>query len=297
MNDKSIGRRDLLKRSAAVVVGAGFARTVLPVFAEEGRAAKLPKAIELGMLPGKLSNADKFKLAKRCGFDGIEASPMKDLDAARELGETARAAGVTTHCVLYGGWDAPFSDPNEAVIEKGLREMEVALRSAKAMGADAVLLVPAVVNEKVRYADAYERSQRHIRKLLPIAEEVGVVIAVENVWNNFLLSPIEFARYVDEFESKWVRAYFDVGNVVAFGWPQDWILTLGKRIVKVHLKDFKRDTREWVGLGDGDVNWREVRSALAEVGYTGFVTAELPGGDEPYLKDVSARMSRLIASE
>jgi hexulose-6-phosphate isomerase len=192
---------------------------------------------------------------------------------------------------LYGWWNFPYSDP--AAIRKGVDEMEIALRSANAMGADAVLLVPAVVNENVRYADAYEHSQRHVRKLVPLAEELGVVVAVENVWNNFLLSPLEFARYVDELESPWVRAYFDVGNVVAFGWPQDWIRTLGKRIVKVHVKDFKKKQREFVQLRDGDVNWPEVRRAFAEVGYTGFITAEVRGGNEKHLRDVAARMTKI----
>src|SRR5690606_8898738 len=126
-------------------------------------------------------------------------------------------------------------------------------------------------------------------------EETGVVIAVENVWNNFLLSPLEFARYVDEFESPWLRAYFDVGNIVAYGWPQDWIRTLGERIVKVHVKDFRKENREWKNVLDGDVNWPEVRRALAEVGYTGFITAEVEGGDRAYITDLAQRLEKIAA--
>ncbi|MEE9370159.1 MAG: sugar phosphate isomerase/epimerase family protein, partial [Sedimentisphaerales bacterium] len=247
------------------------------------------------MLPRELSVADKFKLAKKCGFDGIEASPMKDLDAARQLGRLARQAGVPIHSIVYGGWGAPFSDPDPKVIEKGLAGMETALRSAKALGADVVLLVPAVVKEDVSYAQAYKRSQRHIRKLLPLAEELGVVIAVENVWNKFLLSPLEFARYVDGFESPWLKAYFDIGNVILFGYSQDWIRTLGKRIVKIHLKDFKRSGYKWTNLLDGDVNWPQVRRALDEIGYDGFLTTELRGGDEAYLTDLAGRIERFFA--
>ena len=168
------------------------------------------------------------------------------------------------------------------------------MECARDLGADTVLLVPAVVNENTRYADAYTRSQQHIRKLLPHAERLKVVIAVENVWNNFLLSPLEFARYIDEFRSPWVKAYFDVGNVLAYGWSEDWIRTLGKRIHRVHLKDFRRGPRQFVNLLEGDVNWREVRRALEEVGYTGYLTAELGGGDRDYLRDLAQRIERII---
>jgi hexulose-6-phosphate isomerase len=247
------------------------------------------------MLPKELSDADKFKLAKKCGFEGIEATPMEDLDAARQMGELARQAGVPIHSIVYGGWDAPFSEPNAEVIEKGLAGMRTALHSAKALGAEAVLLVPAVVTENVRYADAYKRSGEQIRKLLPLAEQLGVIIAVENVWNKFLLSPLEFVRYVDEFDSPWLKAYFDIGNVIIFGYAQDWIRTLGKRIVKIHLKDFKREGYQWTNLLDGDVNWLEVRRALDEIGYDRFLTPELHGGDETYLTDLAQRIDRIIA--
>jgi len=294
MKEKVIGRRSFLRYAAAVTAGTGLLGE-LGFTQSERKGAKLRKALQLGMLPKELADAEKFKLAKKCGFDGIEASPMDDLDAARQLGSLARQAGVPIHSIVRGGWDAPFSDPDPKVIEKGLAGMETALRSAKALGADAVLLVPAIVNEEVGYEQAYKRSQTHIRKLLPLAEELGVVIAVENVWNKFLLSPLEFARYVDEFESPWLKAYFDIGNVILFGYSQDWIRTLGKRIVKIHLKDFKRRGYEWTNLLDGDVNWPEVRRALDEIGYDGFLTTELRGGDEAYLSDLASRIDRFFS--
>ena len=139
------------------------------------------------------------------------------------------------------------------------------------------------------------------RELLPMARDMKIVIAVEEVWNKFLLSPLEFARYVDEFESPWVRAYFDVGNVVLYGFPQDWIRTLGSRIVKVHLKDFSLDRKTsqyaWKNIGEGDIDWPQVRKAFGEIGYAGYVTTEVRGGDAAYLKDLSQRIDRFLAGE
>lgn len=294
MKDQEIERRSFLKYAATATIATGFLS-----HSEQARAGKtdvkLRKALQFGMLPKKLSDADKFKLARSCGFEGIEGSPVADLDAAKRLGDLAREAGTPIHSIVFGGWHAPFSSGDPKVIEKGLAGMETALRSAKALGADTVLLVPAVLNEEVGYGQAYERSQRHIRKLLPLAEELEIVIAVENVWNKFLLSPLEFARYVDEFESPWLQAYFDVGNVIIYGYAQDWIRTLGKRIVKIHLKDFMRKGYEWKNLLEGDVNWKQVRLALEEIGYDGFLTPELRAGDRAYLTDLSGRIGKIIA--
>jgi L-ribulose-5-phosphate 3-epimerase len=288
------GRRGFLKYSAALAAGAYLSGHSI-AFGGSPQPSGLLKACQLGMLGKDLPNTEKLSLAKRCGFQGIETEVPADLDAAKMLGEQSHQAGVPIHSVVYGGWDAPFSDPRAEVADRGIAGMEKALRYAKAMGADVVLLVPAVVRELVGYADAWQRSQKNIRRLLPLAKELGVIIAVENVWNKFLLSPIEFARYVDEFEDPRLRAYFDVGNVILFGYSEDWIRTLGKRIVRIHLKDFKREGYKWTNLLEGDVSWRQVRKALTEVGYSGYMTTELSGGDEAYLKDLSARIDKIIA--
>jgi hexulose-6-phosphate isomerase len=294
MRNNFMGRREFLKKTAAISVMAGIAGKAVG----EAAPSAYKKALQIGMLPGKLSDADKFKLAKDCGFCGIEGSPIPDLDAAKRLGELAQAAGTPIHSIVYGGWDAPFSDPDPAVIEKGINGMTNALHCAKAYGADTVLLVPVVVNDKATTAEAWERSHQHIPKLLPLAEELKITIAIEEVWNNFLLdSASEFARYVDEFKSPWVKAYFDVGNVLAYGAPEAWIRTLGKRIVKVHLKDFRKEGRKWVNLRDGDVNWPEVMKAFGEIGYSGYLTPELSGGDEAYLRDLSERIDLIIAGK
>jgi len=292
MSNGQFCRRNFLKLAVAGIGMTLMEKTGLS--SENPKGARLYKGLKIGMLPKKLSDADKFKLARRCGFEGIDAEPLGSLEAMREQGALAKEAGVTIHGLVFGGWDTPFSSSDAKVIAKGLTGMENAMRCANAIGASTVLLVPGIVTEEVGYADAYKRSQDNIRKLLPTAKELNVIIAVENVWNKFLLSPLEFARYIDEFESPNVRAYFDVGNVIINGYSQDWIRTLGKRIVKLDVKDFKRDGYKWTNLLDGDVNWRQVRRALDEIGYAGFMTAELDGGNEAYLADIAKRMDRII---
>lgn len=280
------------------------ATLVAPLSFSKPVAAQTPKpkkSLLYGMLPGRLPMEDRFKLARDCGFEGIEAPPIFDLAECERMRAAAERAGIPIHSVIFGGWGAPLSSGDPAVIERGMEEVRKGLKGAAAMGCDGLLLVPAVVNAKTPYADAYRRSQANIRKLIPVAAECRVRIDIEEVWNNFLLSPIEFARYVDEFRSPWVKAYFDVGNVVRFGWPQDWIRTLGKRIRKVHIKDFKGGpglgtSGEWVNLLEGSIDWPETMRAFREIGFSGYMTLELGGGDEAYLKDLNARFDRILAS-
>jgi hexulose-6-phosphate isomerase len=290
MKDRKIERRDFLKLTAA----AAIAPSVLTATAGAQEKKKLYKALIINMLPGALSDAEEFRLAKKCGFEGIEAKPMKDLKAAAEQAKIAREEGTPIHSLLYGWWP-PFTNRDPKVVGKSIESMQNALRCAKVMGADAVLLVPTRVTEDFSYQDAYKWSQEYVSRLIPTAEQTGVTVAVENVWNKFLLSPIEFARYLDELSSRWVKAYFDVGNVIIYGHAHHWIRTLGKRLVKIHLKDFKRNGYQWKNLLDGDVNWPQVRKALDEVGYNGYMTAELSGGSEAKLTDISERIDQIIA--
>ena len=285
-------RRQFLTSSLAGAAALSALGPAAMTARAEETAPKWKKAILHNMLPSDMTDEERFQLAKRCGYQGIEGQPMDDLDAARAQADLARKIGVPIHSLLFG-WVA-FSDPNQEVIDRGLRGMEAALRNAAAIGADAVLLVPAIVTENMCYSEAYEKSQVQVRKLIPLAEELKVTIAIENVWNRFLLSPLEFARYLDELDSPYVKAYFDVGNIILYGFSQHWIRILNKRLAKVHLKDFKRQGYQWTNLGDGDVNWAEVRKALIEVGYDDYLTVELGGGDEEYLTDISQRIDRLL---
>ena len=296
-----MNRREFLGRAAKTIAVAGIAPVLVQselVAKEVGSVSnpKLKKALCYSMLPGSLSMEDRMKLAASCGFDGVEPPPITDLKECEAMRNAAKVAGIEIHSVIYGGWGKPLSAADPKAREEGEQEVIAALKGAKAMGADTLLLVPGRVTEDTMYKDVYERSQKSIKRLVPVAKELGVVIAVENVWNGFLLSPMEFARYIDEIKSPYVKAYFDVGNVIgAFGFSQDWIRTLGKRIQKLHVKDFKLQGREWTNLLDGSVNWKEVHKAIGEIGYNGYMTAELGGGDEAYLKDVAARMDKIIA--
>lgn len=255
------------------------------------------------MLPQQMSIVDRFQLARDVGFEQIECGTTDDPKDAEEILAASKKAGVRIHSVMNRDhWRYPLTARDPEVVAKSVQGLKTSFRNASLWGADTVLLVPGVVNAETTYQEAWERSQNQIRKMIPLAEELKVIIAVEEVWNKFLLSPLEFARFIDEFQSPWVRAYFDVGNVVISGYPQDWIRTLGKRIVKLHVKDFafrqdpntKKRAAEFVMLREGEVDWKEVHRALADIGYHGTATVELSGGDKAYLEDVSRRFDLIL---
>jgi L-ribulose-5-phosphate 3-epimerase len=298
-------RREFLKTSSLGATAALLAPNDLigsPAFtaptAPTVQDGRLKKAVLISMLPKQMSYLDRFKLAVDVGFEGVEAQTVVDQKEADQIKEASEKAKIRVHSVMnMGHWEWPFSSPNPDDVKKGAERMEISLRNAKLWGADTVLLVPAVVRPDTTILDAWSRSQPHIRNLLPLAGELGVVIGIEPVWNKFLLTPYDTAKYVDEFKSPWVKAYFDVGNVVMYGYPQEWIRALGKRIVKFHLKDFKYEKRQWVPLREGSIDWKEVRKAIAEIGFSGYLTVELEGGDEAYLREVSRRVDLIFAGE
>ena len=254
-------------------------------------------SVEYSMLPDTLPIPERFQMAKDAGFERIECPTTRDPAEAQKMKDAAAAAGIKIHSVMnMDHWKYPLSSSDPAVVEKSLDGARVSLSNAKLWGADTILLVPAVVNAETSYRDAYKRSQENIRKLIPVAEELRVIVAIEEVWNKFLLSPLEFARYIDEFESPWIRSYFDVGNVVLYGYPQDWIRTLGPRIAKLHIKDFswRKLVAKWVPLGEGDIDWHAIYAALNDIGFKGTATVELPGGDAAYLKEVCRRLNGIL---
>ena len=280
-------RRTFLATTAAAL-GAATLRAGTPVAAPRRRKAFMLGGLTKGpVLPA-------FRELKEAGFEGVELISPNELDTAEVL-----AARDQTGLVIHGvsgsrHWQDTLSDPDPAVVERGMAAIRQEFQDCKAYGGTTVLVVPAVVTPKVSYSEAWERSQAALRKLIPDAEAAGVKIAIEEVWNKFLLSPLEMARYIDELDSPWVGAYFDVGNVVEFGYPQEWIRVLGKRILKIHIKEYAKPKRFDYRLGEGEIDWEEVRKALDEIGYEGWITAEVPRRDLP---DGVARMNRLLHLE
>jgi hexulose-6-phosphate isomerase len=300
-------RREFLKTSAGVLAlaasapGAFAAENNQPETAAPGRTIK--KAIMWATVGVKGSVLEKMKAIKEAGFEGTEMMSHMDQD---EVLRARDETGLIIPSVCgRDHWGKPLSDPDPKVRAEGLEGLKQTLRDAKRYGASSVLLVPAVVNKQIAYNDAYTRSQAEIRKALPLAEELGVKIACENVWNHFLLSPLEAARYVDEFNSPAIGWHFDVGNVINYGWPEQWIRILGTRIQKFHIKEFSRKKRDneglWKGfdvkLLEGDNDWPAVMKAVDGIGYHGWVMTEQGGGDSPEgLKDLRERLEKILAS-
>jgi hexulose-6-phosphate isomerase len=287
-----ISRRELFLSAAAATVAACSRSD-----AQSG--AQITKAVLISMLPKEMPYEERFQLAKDAGFPAMEAQTTEDDAEAQKIADAAEKVGLRIHSVMnMKHWGHPLSSPDPADVDASVAGMEASLRQAKMYGADAVLLVPAVVRDDTTYEQAWERSQKVIReRILPIAEKQEIVVAIEEVWNKFLLTPKDFCQYVDELNHPLIKAYFDVGNVVHYGVPQHWIRALGNRIVKVHLKDYSRQT-SFVNLGEAGadgVNWPEVRKAFDDIGYKGYATVELIGGDREYLADVAQRVNNLLA--
>ena len=293
-------RRDFLAASA--VAGAGLALT--------GRLAAAPWKTKLHKAMIGAPSENVLKAWKAAGFEGMEsshwqASPQQAA-AARKMAESL---GMRIHSVLFGWGNLNGGD---AALADGVAKMETALRAAQGYGADAVLYVPcriggmpmpeawefnirfdektghlrqAVAGDNAKYQKyieahdhAVDTSREGVKRLIPTAEKTGVIIALENVWNNLWVKPDIFASFVASLNSPWVKAYFDIGNHVKYAPSQDWIRALGKLLVTCHVKDFKLKPDghggDFCNIRDGSVDWPAVRSALDEVGYNGWMTIE-----------------------
>ena len=265
-------------------------------------ASGLKKSIMWGTVGLEGSILDKCKAIKAAGFDGIEPNSHMDrkevLDAMQATGLKASSVCNSKH------WDLLLSSPNREMRQQGMEAMIVAMEDAKAYGTDAVLLVPGRVDENVSYEECWNRSTACIRQLLPVAQELKVKICIENVWNNFLLSPMEASTYIDQFNSPWVGFYFDCGNILVYGWPEQWIKILGYRIGRIHIKEYSKKIGESQGknagfnvqLTDGDVRWKEVYRQIQNEYSGGWLTTE-QGNSKTLeeLKDLSGRFDKILA--
>ena len=260
----------------------------------------MKKAICYGSLPSKLSDREKVALAKEAGLDAVELNQYATVAEAEKVAGLAREAGLeiaSLMCMTH--WGSPLSSTDEEVRTKGVAGVAEALRQAQAVGTEVVLVVPGVVTEDDSYKAAYGISRRSLQELLPVAEETGVIMALENVWNRFLLSPLEMRDFIDSFRSPLVQAYFDVGNILLYGFPHHWVEALGTRIRRVHVKDFDVNTQQFVGLLQGSVDYPRVMAALHGVGYDGYITAELSTYrqyPEQFVRDTAAQLEAIVRS-
>ncbi len=283
-------RRDFLAGSGAALCAAsttGLLHQLQPATAGEF-TGKIRKAVKYHMIQEKLSAEDKLKLLKDLGYDGVEPRAMLRPEQAAEVKELARASekvGIPLHGVV--------NSSNPDIIS--------AIDQAAYYGANSVLHVVRYQRD-IPYLQNYRETQDIIRKAIDHAEKKRVSILLENVWATFLIEPIGMARYIDELNSPFVQVYFDVGNVVRWGWPEHWIEVLGQRSKKLDIKeyDLKIAMNEGmrkafdVPLGEGSVDWAAVRKGLTAIRYKGWATAEVRGGDRARLADIAAQMDRVL---
>ncbi|WP_417736799.1 sugar phosphate isomerase/epimerase family protein [Rosistilla oblonga] len=293
----SFSRRDLLRTAAPVSTAAMFAPSA---FAWQSKS-KILNTLKIGMV--KIDGAsleERFRVVKEVGFDGIEMnSPGMDV---AETKAAIKATGlVVDGTVCAGHWGIRHTSPDAATRAKALENLKIALRDTKAVGGDTVLLVVGK-GEDGPEQEIWERSVENISKAVPLAEELNMKIAIENVWNQFLYdhdgdsnqSAEKFVKYVDEFNSPAVGMQFDIGNHWKYGNTGDWIRTLGKRIVKLDSKGFSRANNRFTKIGEGDIDWKDVRAALTEIGFEGWCAAEVGGGGKERLAEVLANMKRTL---
>jgi L-ribulose-5-phosphate 3-epimerase len=279
-----VTRRDFVTRSTQAIAASAAIASLPAAVSAGGFTGKIRKAVKFHMVTEDLSVLDKFKLLKDLGFDGTELR-TKDKADPKEVAKAVEKTGLPVHGVVNS--DNP--------------DITSAIELAKYYGGNSVLVV-ARYDKKKPLMESWKSTQATIRKALPAAEKHGVRILVENVWAGFLISALDVERYVDEIDNPWFGSYFDVGNNVRWGVPQHWIEVLGRRIGKLDIKEWDERRHQKEGLragfgselGEGTIDWAAVRSALQQLGYEGWATAEVKGGDRARLADIATRMNRVL---
>jgi hexulose-6-phosphate isomerase len=304
-NAKAIGqtwtRRGFAATSAALVLASAAApRLQAAEINHMTKPRRLLKTLKVGMVkvPGDLTA--KFAAVKAAGYDGIELdSPGIDVEATKKA--IATTGLVVDGSVCSTHWGVRHTSPDAAVRAKALEDLKTAITQTHAVGGHTVLLVVGK-GEDGPEAEIWSRSVENIKQALPLAAELGMTIAIENVWNQFLYehngpnnqSADKFVKYVDEFKSPWVGMQFDIGNHWKYGNPADWIRTLGHRVVKLDIKGFARASDKWVDITNDDIPWADVRKALDDIGFFGWVAAEVGGGDGERLKTVAQQIDAAL---
>jgi len=302
-NDRMTTRRHFIQRTAAAAGTAVLLGRAIPAGAAGEKPSRdLKKALKIGMVRIEGSLTDKFKLLKQLGFHGVELNSPSSIELD-EVKRAKEASGLLVPGVVDSvHWRQRLSDPDPAVRAVGVEALRQAIKDAKAYGGTSVLLVPGRVTPDANYEQCWTRSQAEIKKVLPLAEDEGIHVLIENVWNDFLTDAKEMARYLDELGSPMAGAYFDVGNAVRYAPPVEWIKTLGDRIVKLDIKEYSLEKGKEnkgagfrVKLGEGDFNWPAVMKQLDALGYRGCGSAEVAGGGKERLQEISDRMDRIFS--
>ncbi len=252
------------------------------------------RSVKWGMIEIDGSVLDKFELCKELGYDGMELISPTEI-TAEEIREASEATSMPIHGLVdMKHWQIRLSSPDPQVRDNGRQILDRAIADAKTFGGDSVLLVPGkVAGDDETHDHVWNRSIAEIRKSIPVAARLGVRILIENVWNGFCETPDQLKDYIDEINSPWVGVYFDIGNAQKFAPSEQWIKTLGSRIVKLDIKDWGIENG-FCKIGEGDVDWKAVNEALAEIGFSGWSTAEVQGGDRERLADIAQRMERVL---
>jgi len=291
-----------MNRRTFLASAATVANAALPAAAAPSRFIKSICSI---IFPNDLPPVDKFRQAKSAGFDAIEMRlgqeiPMESSpDDVKRMGDAAHAAGIQIASVWASEPESrnPLNSPDPAVRARHIETLHGAIDIASWLNCGAILLVPGGLGARklqTGYMETWDRLSAELPKIIPYAAEKKVILTPEEVGNKFLVSPRDMRDFIDVFHSPYLQAHFDVGNIVQFGFPEDWILTLGPRIKRLHVKDYKFGARgeagRYVDLGEGDIDWPAVIAALVKVGYNGFVSPEI--GRDPNDPDKINKISR-----
>jgi hexulose-6-phosphate isomerase len=297
----------MMRRTAAIGVTLGTAALANKDAVGKEAKHKAPqrrpifKSLKFGMIQESLSILDKFKLVQDLGYDGVELSSPGGQDKKQCL-EASRKTGLPIHGVVDSRhWRVRATDPDAKHRKQCLDDLLIAIKESHYCGGSSVLFVTGHGNDGPE-DEIIPRAIDVIHQALPLAAKLGVMILIENVWNRMFYdhdrkpeqTAQRYAAFIDACNSPWVGAYFDIGNHHKYGQPQAWIRTLGQRVVKLDVKGFSRDTNNWSAIGDGTINWPAVRTALDEIGFTGWCTAEVGGGDRKRLADILARLNRVL---
>ena len=295
----SVSRRRFLQGTAAVLAASGLAQS-----AErnaEDFSKRIYKTLKIGMVKVPGSLVEKFRAVKAAGFQGIELnSPGNNVDEVRRA--IAESGLFVDGSVCGSHWQVRHTDPDSQVRAKALEDLRNAIRETHAVGGHTVLLVIGHGKDGPEN-EIWKRSIENIRQAIPLAAELGVSIAIENVWNEFLYNHAggadqtaeQFVKYVDELNSPWVGMQFDIGNHWKYGDAGDWIRALGKRVIKLDAKGFSRAMNKFTDIGEDDIDWADVRKALVEINFYGWAAAEVNGGDAARLQKVASQMDSVFA--